>query len=55
MTRDGVPVAELDPVPRRRSRFVGKAALAEVVGAEPHIDAAELRADADASIDPSGP
>lgn len=53
VTRNGMPVAELRPVPPRR--FVPRAAIADSARRAPRIDAARLRADlgtvADQSID----
>lgn len=47
VTRNGVPVAELRPVPPRR--FVPRAAIAEAAKRAPRIDAKRLRADLDAA------
>lgn len=49
VTRNGVPVAELRPVYRRR--FVPRAAIAQEAARAPRIDAARFRADIDAIID----
>jgi prevent-host-death family protein len=49
VTRNGVPVGELIPLPRRRFVAV-KAALAACTGA-PRIDPKQFRADVDAFID----
>ena len=50
ITRDGEPVAELRPVPRRP---LGAAALIEQFRALPPVDASRLRADIDAVLDQS--
>lgn len=49
VTRNGVPVAELRPVQRRR--FVPRAAIREDAARAPRIDAARFRADIDAVVD----
>ncbi len=49
VTRNGVPVAELRPVPPRR--FVPRATIAEAARRAPRIDATRLRADLDAVAD----
>lgn len=49
VTRNGVPVAELRPIHRRR--FVPRAPLAEAAARAPHMDADRFRADLDAFID----
>jgi prevent-host-death family protein len=51
VTRNGVPVAELRPVPPRR--FAPRAAIEDAAGRAPRIDAARFRADLDAWVDPS--
>lgn len=51
VTRNGLPVAELRPVPRRR--FVQRAVIAEAARWAPRIDLARFRADLDAVVDPS--
>ncbi|MCE7868801.1 type II toxin-antitoxin system prevent-host-death family antitoxin [bacterium CPR1] len=51
VTRNGMPVAELRPVPGRR--FVPRAAIAEAARRAPRIDAARLRSDLDAVVDQS--
>lgn len=51
VTRNGVPVAELRPVPPRR--FVPRAAVADAALRAPRVDAAQLRADLDAVVDQS--
>jgi prevent-host-death family protein len=48
ITRDGEPVAELRPLPRRRANA---AALIEQFRALPPVDPDRLRADVDALID----
>ena len=50
ITRDGEPVAELRPLPRRR---LGAAALVERFRRLPPVDPDRLRADVDAVIDQS--
>ncbi|HEX5419054.1 MAG TPA: type II toxin-antitoxin system prevent-host-death family antitoxin [Gammaproteobacteria bacterium] len=49
VSRNGVPVAELRPVPPRR--FVPRAVLAEAAKRSPRIDAKRFRADLDAVVD----
>jgi prevent-host-death family protein len=49
VTRNGVPVAELRPVPPRR--FVPRAVIAEGAHRAPHVDARRLREDLDAVVD----
>jgi len=49
VTRNGMPVAELRPVPPRR--FVPRAVLADAARRAPRVDAARLRADLDAVVD----
>jgi len=51
VTRNGVPVAELRPVPPRR--FAPRVAIEDAAGRAPHIDAARFRADLDAWVDPA--
>lgn len=51
VTRNGVPVAELRPVPPRR--FVPRTVIAEAAKRAPRVDAARLHADLDAVIDQS--
>lgn len=51
VTRNGVPVAELRPVPARR--FVPRAVIADAARRAPRVDSARLRADLDAVVDPS--
>jgi prevent-host-death family protein len=51
VTRNGVPVAELRPVARRR--FVPRAVIADAARRAPRVDLARLRADLDAVIDPT--
>jgi prevent-host-death family protein len=50
ITRDGEPVAELRPLPRRR---LSAGVLIERFRALPPVDAGRLRADIDAVIDQS--
>jgi prevent-host-death family protein len=49
VTRNGVPVAELRPVPPRR--FVPRAVIADSARRAPRVDARGFRADLDAVID----
>lgn len=51
VTRNGVPVAELRPVPPRR--FVQRAIIADAAQRAPRIDASRFRADVDAVADQS--
>lgn len=51
VTRNGEPVAELRPVPRRR--FVLRAAIVAAARNAPPIDGTRLRADLDAVVDQS--
>jgi prevent-host-death family protein len=51
VTRNGMPVAELRPVPPRR--FVPRAVLADAAQRAPRVDAGRLRADLDAVVDQS--
>lgn len=51
VSRNGVPVAELRPVPPRR--FVSRAVIQEAAKRAPRIDAARFRADLDAIVDQS--
>jgi prevent-host-death family protein len=51
VTRNGMPVAELRPVPPRR--FVPRAVVADAARRAPRLDAGRLRADLDAVVDPS--
>ena len=53
VTRNGTPIAELRPIPRRR--FVPRAAIAEAARRAPRVDLARLRADLDAVVDPIAP
>ena len=50
VTRNGVSVAELRPVPLRR--FVPRATIALVATQAPRVEARRLRADIDAVVDP---
>ncbi len=47
VTRNGVPVAELRPIPPPRRRFVARADLVALGAAGPHIDLGRFRADLD--------
>ena len=49
VTRNGVPVAELRPVPPRR--FVPRATISDAALRAPRVDADRLRADIDAVVD----
>jgi len=51
VTRNGVPVADLRPVPQRR--FVSRAVIAEAARRAPRVDADRMRADLDAVVDQS--
>ena len=51
VTRNGVPVAELRPVPPRR--FVPRAVIADAARRAARVDANRLRADLDAVVDQS--
>jgi antitoxin (DNA-binding transcriptional repressor) of toxin-antitoxin stability system len=51
VTRNGVAVAELRPVPPRR--FVQRTVIAEAARSAPRVDLARFRADLDAVVDPS--
>jgi len=51
VTRNGVPVAELRPVPARR--FVPRGIIADAAHRAPRVDFARLRADLDAVVDQS--
>lgn len=51
VSRNGVPVAELRPVPPRR--FVPRAVIADAARRAPRVDARRLRADFDAIADQS--
>lgn len=51
ITRNGVPVAELRPVPPRR--FVPRAVIADAAKRAPRVDAGRLRADLDGVVDQS--
>ncbi len=51
VTRNGTPVAELQPVSLRR--FVPRETIAQAAATAPRIDAAAFRADLDALVDQS--
>ncbi len=51
ISRNGVPIAELRPVPPRR--FVPRAVIADAARRAPRVDFRRLRADLDAVADPS--
>ena len=50
VTRNGTPIAELRPIAPRR--FVPRAVIARAARRAPRVDAARLRADLDAVVDP---
>ena len=50
ITRNGMPVAELRPVPPRR--FAPRAAIADAARRALRVDLARLRADLDSVVDP---
>jgi prevent-host-death family protein len=49
VTRNGMPVAELRPIPPRR--FVPRAVIADAAARAPRIDAARFRTDLDDVVD----
>lgn len=51
VTRNGVAVAELRPVPPRR--FVTRAAIVDAARRAPRVDSVRFRADLDALVDQS--
>jgi len=51
VTRGGVPVAELRPVPPRR--YVPRSIIADAARRAPRMDLSTLRADLDRIVDPS--
>jgi len=51
VTRNGVPVAELRPIPPRR--FVPRAVIADAARRAPRVDGGRLRADLDTVVDQS--
>ncbi|HSF19756.1 MAG TPA: type II toxin-antitoxin system prevent-host-death family antitoxin [Vicinamibacteria bacterium] len=51
VTRNGVPVAELRPIPPRR--FVPRVAIAEAGRRAPRVDARRFRANLDADVNQS--
>lgn len=51
VTRNGVPVAELRPVPPRR--FVPRTVIADAARRAPRVDATRFRADLDTVVDQS--
>ncbi len=51
VTRNGVPVAELRPVPPRR--FVPRAVIVDAARRAPRVDATRFRADLDTAVDQS--
>jgi prevent-host-death family protein len=51
VTRNGEPVAELRPLQAGRRRFISRAELAVLAGANVRIDKDRFRADLDAVID----
>jgi prevent-host-death family protein len=52
VTRNGVPVAELTPL--RRRRFVSATAVAAAFSGAPPIDPARFRSDVDRALEQSG-
>jgi prevent-host-death family protein len=53
VTRNGVPVAELRPIPNARRSFVPKGDLLALAASGPHIDRKQFRADLDRIVDQS--
>ena len=51
VARNGMPVAELRPVPSRQ--FVPRAVIADAAGRAPRIDATQFRKDLDDVVDQS--
>jgi prevent-host-death family protein len=51
VTRNGMPVAELRPIPPRR--FAPRSAIAAAARHAPRVELARLRADLDAVVNPS--
>lgn len=51
VTRNGVPVAELRPIPPRT--FVPRRVIADAARRAPRVDAGRLRADLDDAVDQS--
>lgn len=51
VTRNGVPVAELRPIPPRT--FVPRRAIADAARRAPRVDSGRLRADLDDAVDQS--
>lgn len=51
VTRNGVPVAELRPIPRTRRSFVPKTELISLAASGPHIDLDRFRSDLDRIVD----
>jgi prevent-host-death family protein len=51
VTRNGMPIAELRPLPPRR--FVPRAVIAETARLAPRVDAARFRHDLDEIVDSS--
>lgn len=52
VTRNGVPVAELRPLPAGRQRFVRREDVLAAARRWERLDSARLRADLDAAADP---
>lgn len=50
IARNGVPIAELRPLPPRR--FVPRAVIADAARRAPRVDLVQFRADLDAVVDP---
>lgn len=51
VTRNGVPVAELRPIPAKRRALVPRAQLLALVASGPTIDRERFRADLDRVVD----
>ena len=51
VTRNGIPVAELRPVQRRRRTSVPRAEILALASSGPHIDLARFRSDLDRVVD----
>ena len=51
VTRSGIPVAELRPIPTSRRSFVPKAELQALAAVGPHVDPAQFRSDLDGIAD----
>lgn len=51
ITRNGTPVAELQPISRGRRTFVPRAEIIELAAGSPRIDQAAFRADQERLVD----